>query len=468
MVMMWTRLVRGTCALAVCACVTACSDDAGGEAKQDASQPDGGTGSCTLRYPIVLSHHWGIRKICPDGTDPSVCEAREPARYCVRDEQTGACTFRVTDAELSLPPRNENRYDPTLKRDLSAYHRYYSKEVVERLESCQNRVFLSDKPPFASYAVRARSLRKTVLEALGETGADKVILIGMSQGVQDARWLVAEEPGMREVVAAVVGMAGEDQGAGSASYYFNTRAQLLGTNWEDPTGDFTWDPNRQSPENLPDGNYAIAWDGLWQREDSEERVLIEGADPNDPLEVGFDEAKIYRHLMASMTVLSQQYMGGFEWPGDDGWTSSYPDLVAFTGVGEGFSAFVEEADERNNGVLYLSYAAEIRSWDEDAWGKGFDRAPFDAMREKGEANDGYASVASQRFDTRRREDGKPYENFEHVHTLSGTGRGYHHMFFGGRNDALYGPGEEGADPVYGATAADFYERVLKDLVARGL
>src|SRR5690606_1234293 len=127
-----------------------------------------------------------------------------------------------------LPPRRVNASDPNLVRTSAAesYHRYYSKEIVAGLEACGNRVFLSDKPPYASYQVRARSLRATVLEALAQTGAEKVIVMGMSQGVQDARFMVAQLPvddrrpskgWMRNKVAALVGMAGEHAGAESRS-----------------------------------------------------------------------------------------------------------------------------------------------------------------------------------------------------------------------------------------------------------
>ena len=32
---------------------------------------------CKLQYPIVLSHHFGLRTICPDSWTPDECMTRE-------------------------------------------------------------------------------------------------------------------------------------------------------------------------------------------------------------------------------------------------------------------------------------------------------------------------------------------------------------------------------------------------------
>src|SRR5690606_34909309 len=102
---------------------------------------------CKLEHPIVLSHHWGVRKICPDDTEGQDCELREEAKNCaqwvtVEGERTCAA-WRVPVAEQSLPPRNVNVYAPELKRDLSEYHRYFSPDVIARLEDCGNEVYIA-------------------------------------------------------------------------------------------------------------------------------------------------------------------------------------------------------------------------------------------------------------------------------------------------------------------------------------
>ena len=55
---------------------------------------------------------------------------------------------------------------------------------------------------------------------------------------------------------------------------------------------------------------------------------------------------------------------------------------------------------------------------------------------------------------------------EHIHTLTGSGSGYHHMFYTGENP-MYGPKSADQDPAYPGGAADFYVHALRDLVARG-
>jgi hypothetical protein len=116
--------------------------------------------NCKLNYPIVLTHHWGMKKICESAPDES-CDRLVPEKYCQQwswDEQDQNClSWRVPDDELDLPPRNYNQ--------------------------------LADNPAFASLLVRAKALRNTVNFALAETGAKKVVIIGMSQSSQDARQL---------------------------------------------------------------------------------------------------------------------------------------------------------------------------------------------------------------------------------------------------------------------------------------
>jgi hypothetical protein len=426
--------------------------------------PTGDT--CTLRYPIVLSHHWSTLRICADPLPSERCDRRQPARLCADwryDEDLGRDTchaWRVPEDERHLPPRNVNAHDPALERDMDEYHRYYSKDIVDRLEACGNRVYHSDKPAYASYAVRARSLRNTVLEALADSGADKVHLFGMSQGVQDARYMTAALPvddddpegaRMHERVASVVSVVGEDQGAESASLLLTLVAGENGGDW-----------NARAAAAAPGDDELM--DVLWNDTAAPEptAVLLEGYDADDPAEHGLGPDDAYRHFVHSVADLSMEYMtadpdAGFLDPED--WASLRSHLAA---PEEDWLQAVPPSREDDNGILYLSYAAMIRWWDPEAWGTDL---AFSIVRSLYGDNDGYVTVASQSFAD------KPHPNFEHVKTMAGdeAGRGYHHMFFGGRNDAIYGPTEPHLEPhPYGGSSADFYEQVARDLAARGL
>jgi hypothetical protein len=62
------------------------------------------------------------------------------------------------------------------------------------------------------------------------------------------------------------------------------------------------------------------------------------------------------------------------------------------------------------------------------------------------------------------------DNMQHVKTMSGSrwGSGYHHMYFSGRNDALYGPVSKRQEAgLYQGSSADFYQKVIRDLVSAG-
>ena len=62
-------------------------------------------------------------------------------------------------------------------------------------------------------------------------------------------------------------------------------------------------------------------------------------------------------------------------------------------------------------------------------------------------------------------------NFEHIKTLQGPfwSRGYHHMFYTGRNDGLYVPAPDAREAApYNGNTADFYQQLARDLKARGL
>ena len=160
--------------------------------------------SCKLRYPLVLSHHFSMRPLCAStapASGPASCmNSEDYQRYCAvkttdAQGQPACDAWRVPAEEEDLPPRNINATDPTLQRDARGFHRYFSKEIVDMLRgTCGNAVYIADKPAYASYEVRARSLRNTVNQALAGEQAQKVILVGLSQGVQDARYMTAVLP----------------------------------------------------------------------------------------------------------------------------------------------------------------------------------------------------------------------------------------------------------------------------------
>jgi pimeloyl-ACP methyl ester carboxylesterase len=475
---------------------------------------------CKLRYPIVFSHNWSARKICPmpdrkgkyAGITSNSCEAREPRSHCAQwNEDESICVggWRVPEDQAHLPPRNINLYDSSIVRDMTAYHRYYSKDVVDQLEACGNAVYLSDKPIFAGYAERARSLRNTVKQALAETGAEKVIIVGLSQGSQDARWMTAKLPFadgdpsqglMRSRVAAVVSTAGEPQGAESASV---SLALLYLAKKNVFTGEFAgWGNMENDPIfALADGAQAEAelnvlfWcEGAIQQVDQQGVLMLD--ELGQPLmaereadqfrgravchkdavyhlleQAGADAATegfVARNLslqqrydasLRSLAVLSKRYMSGSSFL-DWGWS----DLRDYLGLADSWSEAVEIETEADNGVAYFSYAAAIQRWHWRAWDFGAEMFLFHIMGVLWGPNDGYVSVASQRFDT------LGYDNFEHIATLKGSvlGRGYHHMFFTGRN-LNYGPAAsvlQQSAPYQGG-AAEFYVQMARDLVARG-
>jgi hypothetical protein len=445
--------------------------------------------SCKTRYPIVLSHHFGVRKICdiPRMT-PELCEQVEEAKNC-RNWVNGHCTdWRVPETELDLPPRNVNLHvapgTPALARDMAGFHRYYSKDIVTRLRTgCMNAVYLSDKPAFASYEMRARSLRNTVLQALRETQAAKVNIIGMSQGSQDARWLVAKlavddhDPSkgwMRDKVASISTVVGEDGGTGAASlfldavYVLNHPAGGPARPWSDPTA--------LEQSNPPLWTEQAISDTLWRIAGSNPPiyVLTEGYTPG---QYNLTKSQKYATYLHPYVDLSMKYMAATDLQGAT-FQQSWNELCTFVGKAPNdrfWSNVVTRADEVNNGVKYFSYAAKIRNWDEARWGSGAEYLAFLTMWATLGDNDGYVTVAAQSFTSKEYNGlGLPlgcYPNFHHVKTMAGSvfGRGYHHMFFGGRNDELYQPAAGLREPSpYGGSSADFYEAVAAQLKAANL
>lgn len=429
------------------------------------------TQSCQLQHPIVLSHHFSMRKICSElapATGAASCvKAENYQKYCVAKGQDArgqpTCgAWRVTPEEEALPPRNVNATDGTLTRDVSQYHRYFSADIVSRLrDTCGNKVYVADKPAYASYEVRARSLRNTVKEALAAEGASKVILIGLSQGVQDARYMTALLPfddadasqgQMKDRVAAVVSLSGEDGGAETASLGLRLMHVVNGGNWADRTSVPVWNPT--------DFNETA-----WKRTVDSQTVTVlseqcRGAECN----VSADDA--FRSTVHAMFNLSTRYMRpsaiqvGVEAP------AAWNKLQQFVGSLEGeWKTIIPPSLEANNGVQYISYGARIHVWN-NAWGgpSSADFLMFSTMATQGLANDGYVSVGRQQFENRAL-------NFRHVQTLGGSilGSGYHHMFFTGRNDTLYQPSAQRRHAApYAGSSADFYQQLAKDLKVMGL
>ncbi|MDY6903329.1 MAG: hypothetical protein SWH61_01465 [Thermodesulfobacteriota bacterium] len=439
---------------------------------------------CQLRYPIVLSHHFGLRKICPNDWTAEECMTREGdnvARYCADwDDAEGCRKWILPGDEANLPPRVENLFDDNLKRtsDIAQYHRYFSKAIVDRLEACGNVVYIADKPAYASYQLRSASLRRTVMQALEETGAEKVVIIGTSQGVQDARFMVAAQPAdlndpaagtMKKHVAAIVSLAGEHQGAEVATvgmmllYLTN---YINGEGWIDPVaGEPFW---------AFEGGEELATDLLWREvgdttTDAElfdqPTVLTEGYDRNNPMEYDLSLDMKFRAFLHGLTVLSRQYIVRDSYKDPDAWDA----LRQALGMAEySWEDLVDEDMEACNGVDYFSYAARIRRWDYTYWG---DPTFYLGVSALYGFNDGYTTMDGQNFD-KIGYDSCPggSDNFQHIKTLDGhfLSHGYYHNFFTGRNK-YYGPQypclQEPAP--YQGNAADFYEQVMRDLVARG-
>ncbi|RZL04365.1 MAG: hypothetical protein EOP36_00625 [Rubrivivax sp.] len=427
--------------------------------------------TCQLQHPIVLSHHWSARTICSEhapATGPASCvEAEDYGKYCARKTQDAqgqpACAdWRVPADEEDLPPRNTNQVDSSLYRDVRAYHRYFSKAIVERLrDTCGNAVYIADKPAFASYEVRALSLRHTVNEALAREHASKVILIGMSQGVQDARYMIAkllvddQQPAlgtMKSKVAALVGLAGEDGGAESASLALDVLSLSNGGHWAD----------YQKAIALI-GDQAVN-DTTWKRTTDGQETYVQ-IEQCRGAECDLDTEGRYKSALHSLFDLSPQYMRPSLAQQGPSAAAKWQQLMAYLGITQAHWAdVIPPALEAHNGVDYVSYAAKINHW-VPAWGGTFtqDFLFFADITLSSGANDGYVSVKRQRY-------ANTAANFHHVKTLDGTlwGRGYHHMYFSGRNDKLYAPqpwNQEAAP--YQGPAADFYQQVARDLKARG-
>lgn len=432
---------------------------------------------CQVRYPVVLTHHWGMKPLCKSAPDEA-CDRLVPKKYCQQwqwDEvgQDQDClSWRVPDDELDLPPRDYNKFTPSLQRDVSGYYRYFSQDIVQRLsQDCGNDVFIADNPAFASSLVRAQSLRNTVLHALDSTGAEQVILVGMSQGSQDARLLTqlsvndatlsSEEVTplqlMASKVAALVTVVGENQGSWSASVFLNTmyaqRHFSRNWQWHDYQHNLIWQLGKSQ---------LMA--GLWRNGD-DEYVLSENQQQVQT------EADIFQQFLASNVVLTKKYMTGesFTWVN---WEQSWDSLRRAAGLSEHtWHINLSTTQEISNYVPYYSYAAQVHRWNKD-WGQS--RVLADLVELLEGKHDGYATVTSQSLQMDPLQTDSQLESLnnrvQHVKTLSGSaqGSGYHHMFFSGRNDSLYGPKEaEQEFGLYHGSSADFYQQLMTNLVVAG-
>lgn len=419
--------------------------------------------SCRLQHPIVLSHHWGVRPICldPAATGAKACvNIEDYDRLCAvkgvdANGQRTCGQWRVPDEDADLPPRDTNVFDPSLRRDLRGYHRYFSRAIVDRLAgTCGNKVYIADKPVYASYEERARSMRNTVLQALAETGAAKVILIGVSQGAQDARFLAGALPvddndprkgQMKDKVAAVVTIVGEDKGAESASIQLDVIFLGNGGAWTDHTKTSgLWSDEAAKPV-------------FWQRSVNgrTQYVLSENCRGADCDLMTADQR--YAWGLHSLANLSTRYMRPSLW--QTLLAFSWNDIKAATGMQhDRWEDQLPRWKEALSGVKYYSYAMAIQNFSE-LWERP---ELYYGLRLLG-PNDGYVTIDSQALDN-------PAPNFEHIKTLTGSpkGSGYHHMFATGRNDRLYQPAPVYREAwPYNGDAASFYQQIARDLKRRG-
>ncbi len=428
--------------------------------------------TCKLKHPIVLSHHWSARAICSDragATGPTSCvQTEDYAKYCAQKTQDakGQATcgdWRVPADEEGLPPLNTNRFDSSLQRNMSGYHRYFSKAIVERLrDTCGNAVYIADKPVFASYEVRARSLRNTVNEALARENASKVILIGMSQGAQDARYMTAKlladdnNPAlgtMKSKVAALVSLVGEDGGAESATLGLDLLAIANGGNWADYEKALSLLGDQTAANNIS-----------WKRSTGDQVTYVMGEQCRGS-ECNMSLEERYKSALHSLFDLTTNYMRPSTAQQSALATAKWQKIVSYLGVEHArWADVIPPSLEANNGVEYLSYGAKINVWSA-AWGGPLsqDFLGFANIQLTNGANDSSVSVKRQKF-------ANPAANFQHVKTMEGNvwGRGYHHMFFSGRNDALYSPPSQDQEAApYKGSSADVYQQMARDLKARG-
>lgn len=421
--------------------------------------------SCHLKYPIVLSHHYGARKICQNEAATGVLSCMNTenyAKHCADKRPDGSCGpngWRVSAEEEALPPRNVNATDPTLTRNMSAYYRYFSIDVVARLrDTCGNKVYLADKPIYASYEVRARSLRNTVLQALAAENAQKVVVIGMSQGVQDARYMASVLPvsdtnaalgSMKSKVAAIVSLVGEDGGA-----------ELSGLGLE-----YIYSGN----DNFLDGNHnwadysdfpAALWSApTWTKTNLAIDVLSEQCRGD---ECNLTTDMKYKWYVRAAYDLSPHFMRPSSV--QPGLTLNFAELEAYLGVTQtSWQSIIPAASESNNGIQYFNYAARIRNYPSFlGWGLP-DYVTYQAISTIAGDNDAYVSVNRQKF-------ANTAANFHHMATLKGPiwGYGYHHMFFTGRNEKLYTPAPSAREAApYNGNAPEFYQQVARDLKSYG-
>jgi pimeloyl-ACP methyl ester carboxylesterase len=424
--------------------------------------------SCKLQYPIVLSHLWGAGTYCPNPqvTGKLSCEnVQDYERYCAQkstlaDGSKKCLEWRTPDDEADLPPRDYNAYDPTLTRNMRGYGRYFGRAVVNRLkDACANKVYIADKPPYASYAVRARVLRNTVLQALRETGAAKVNLIGVSMGVQDARYMTAllpvdlanpNGPKMNTKVASVVSLVGEDGGAASAGLGLTTGLFATLGNWANY-------PSAVEPvlNSISDASWKKAGTPM-----TTPGVLAENCQGTEcNLATPLDR---YRWFLRSVVNLTPAYMRPALVDYISNPVAGWDSLRAF--VGEPYNQWRDQIPmslEANNGVRYMAYGAVLR-FPQESW-PGKDGFPLVSIV-AGE-NDSNVGLGAQMFANKA-------ANFENLKVMRGAPftTGYHHTWFAGFNDAMYSsliPAEQEPAPWRGSSA-DFYQQLAREMKARGL
>ena len=257
---------------------------------------------------------------------------------------------------------------------------------------------------------------------------------------------------MTAKVAALVSLSGEDGGAESASLALGTFSLLHGGDWSD----------YQKVIKLV-GEDAVN-DSFWKRGTSANPLYVMGEQCRGN-ECDMNLEARYRSAMHALYNLGTDFMRPSPFQRSAAQTARWKKLQAYVGdPALRWSDIVPPELEADNGVSYISYGARIHNWS-PAWGDAFsmDFLFFASIVLTDGANDGYVSTRRQVF-------ANPAANFEHIRTLSGAwwGKGYHHMFFSGRNDRLYAPAARDRDAApYDGDAAGFYRQMARDLKARG-
>jgi triacylglycerol lipase len=173
------------------------------------------------------------------------CAQSEPI---ARENAVASLGERQTAPLGPDPAGNPARYPIVLVPGFATgpgYFNFYG--VADALRADGHVVYEAVAPPFQTADVRAEYLAQTVTQALDETGADKVNLIGHSMGGLDGRALISTL-GYGNRVASLTTISTPHRGSyfadvvlglasGSSDAALNAFAQLLGENFNDLADD---------------------------------------------------------------------------------------------------------------------------------------------------------------------------------------------------------------------------------------